>query len=170
MLTTVDTSNRMVIAGLAGLIALVLILGVVGAIANSGGGTSAADKQAAQDRTERKRQQQAEQSDQARADADRQALDLINAQQEACKSRYLPEANSRADAARQALSDLRASLEKVRDALPPGRAKDALTSQISPDIESDTALINAELRATEIRCALAFTIYSYTHDSVPKPP
>src|SRR5438445_196708 len=68
MLTTVDTSNRMVIAGLAGLIALVLILGVVGAIANSGGGTSAADKQAAQDRTERKRQQQAEQSDQDQAD------------------------------------------------------------------------------------------------------
>ena len=175
MLSTFTRPNRLVTGVLAAIILVVLAAGVLGALTTSSG-ESAADKRAKQEAAERRRQEeerrrQADANKDAAqlAEADKRAFDLILANQEACKNKYLPEANARAKAALDQLREQEAALTKVMAELPPGKAKDTLASQIRPDFDSSADLINAELRAATTRCQLAFTVYQYTHNTVANP-
>lgn len=169
MLSTFARPTRAMTTVLAVVIVVILGAGVFGAVANSGR-ESAADKRRKQEQAaqrqaeaERKRQEAADKAAQGAVEADKRALDLITANQETCKNRYIPDAEARAKAALDQLNEQRAALDKVQAQLPPGKAKDALTSQIGPDFQAGTELINAELRAATTRCQLAFTVYQLTH-------
>ena len=171
--TRFDTGSRAVTGALAAII-FVLLLGGVLAAATTDNEDSPADDRQEQDEAarrfeeeERERQEQANLDAEQRAAADRRALDLITANQEACEKRYMPEAEARAQAALAQVREQEAALNEVLNALPPGKAKDTLAAQIKPDVDASTDLINAELRAARTRCQLAFTIYQYTRETPP---
>jgi hypothetical protein len=174
MLSTFTRPNRLVTGFLAAIILVVLAAGILGAATTSTGESPAEkrQKEEAADRRrqeeERKRQAEANKDAAQLAEADKRAFDLILANQEACKNKYLPEADARAKSALDQLKEQEAALTRVMAELPPGKAKDTLASQIRPDFDSSADLINAELRAATTRCQLAFTVYQYTHDTVPK--
>ncbi|MGI9033060.1 MAG: hypothetical protein ACR2HY_05170 [Acidimicrobiales bacterium] len=158
-----------VVVALAVIIVVVLVGGIFGAVANSGKET-AADKRHKQEQAARKqaeadrrRQEAADRTAAGAAAADKKALDLITANQETCKTRYIPDAEARAKQAIDQLNEQRAALDGVQAQLPPGRAKDALSAQIGPDFDSGIAQINSELLAAKTRCQLAFTVYQLTH-------
>ena len=169
MFPTITERNNLVTGVLAGAIALTLVLGVIAAVANSGGEDkpSPAEEQARQEQAQRQREQGAAREAQLRAEADQKALATIQGQQEACRTKYIPEATQRANVARQQLKELEASLNQIVGQLPPGKAKDLLTAQIPPDVASAMELINAEQRSIETRCKMAFTIYQYTRETTP---
>ncbi len=177
MRPTFNEPNNKVVSGvLAAIIAVVLIGGVVGVVAKSGGGQSAAEKQAQQDADAKKRAADAQKS-QTDADraasgadaADKKALDLITANQQACNDRFVPNANARADQALKDLAEQRAALEAIAAELPAGKAKDSLGSQIGPGFESSEALIKSALRAATTECQLAFTVFQLTRPSTTEP-
>ncbi|MEN3315014.1 MAG: hypothetical protein V7605_1248 [Acidimicrobiaceae bacterium] len=168
-----QTSNpptKVVSAVLAAIIAVVLAGGVIGVVTHSSG-ESAQDKQAKQDAAaqkqaadERKRQADADRAAAGSAEADKKALDLITANQQACNDRFIPSANARADQALKDLADQRAALEKIEAELPAGKAKDTLASQIGPGFDSSEALIKSEQRSAISECQLAFTVFQLTRE------
>jgi len=168
--------NKVVSGVLAAIIAVVLVGGVVGVVAKSGKGQSAAEKQAQADADANKRAADA-QKGKADADraasgadaADKKALDLITANQQACNDRFVPNANARADQALKDLAEQRAALEAIAAELPEGKAKDTLGSQIGPGFESSEALIKSALRAATTECQLAFTVFQLTRPSTTEP-
>ena len=169
MFPTITAEDQRTTGILAGGIALLLVLGVLGVVFKSVGDDkpSPTEVQQQQEEAERRRQQQASEEARAREAADRAALSTIEAQQQACRTKYLPEANRRAEEARQQLRELEASLKQVVAQLPAGKAKDMLGAQIPPDVASAMELINAEQRSIETRCKMAFTIYTYTREAPP---
>ena len=176
MYATFNRPSRTVLAVLAAVIAVVLAAGVGTALTKSSG-ESAAEKRRKQEAAERKaeeearrRQTESQKSAAQLAEADKRAYDLIVANQEACKSKYLPDANARAQTALAQLHEQEAALNRVLAELPPGKAKDVLAAQLKPDVDAAVDLINSELRAATTRCQLAFTIYQYTHDTLPGAP
>ncbi|MFN2607013.1 MAG: hypothetical protein ABR511_03820 [Acidimicrobiales bacterium] len=169
MASTFSRPGKGLTTALAVVIVVVLGGGIFGAVTNSGGESSAdrarKQQEAAQKQAdaERRRQEAADKAAGGAAAADQKALDLITANQQTCNTRYLPEAEARAKTALDQLKEQRAALDAVQAQLPPGRAKDALSSQIGPDFDASTDLINAELRAARTRCQLAATVYQLTH-------
>jgi len=171
MLSTITRPSRALTTILAVLIVALIAGGAVAAVVNGGDHTeTAAEKQAKADAAAAK----ASAADKARQDAaakaaagaeaaDKKALDLITANQETCKSRYVPDAEARAKAALDQLKEQRAALEKVQAELPAGRAKDTLAAQLGPEFDSSVAVINSELLSAKTRCQLAYTIYQLTH-------
>lgn len=172
MISRFDASDRVVTGVLAGVIALVLIGGVVGALTvDSSDSKPAKTEVKAPDAADRQRQAQAAQDAQAIAAANAEALKSITADQDLCKSKYLQAARARAAEATQQLQEQEASLRRILDQLPPGKAKDALGAQLPSEIETSNALIASELRAAEDRCKLAATVYQYTQaEPAPPPP
>ncbi len=176
MLSTFNEPNKVVSGVLAAIIAVVLVGGVVGVVAKSGGGKTAAEKQAEQDREAQKKAADAQkrQTDADRAaagsvEADKKALDLITANQGACNTRFIPQANARAEQALKDLNDQKAALEAIAAELPPGKAKDTLGSQIGPGFESSEALIKSEQRSATTECQLAFTVFQLTRPATTEP-
>lgn len=168
-----NTGSRAVTGALAALIFVLLLGGVLAAVTTDNGDSPADDRQEQDEarrrfeEEERKRQEQLNLDAEQRAAADKRALDLITANQDACEKRYMPEAEARAQAALAQVREQEAALNEVLNALPPGKAKDTLAAQIKPDVDASTDLINAELRAARTRCQLAFTIYQYTRETTP---
>jgi len=176
MVSTFNEPNKVVSGVLAAIIAVVLVGGLVGVVTKSGGGKSAAEKQAeldaeAQKRAAdaRKRQTEADKAAAGDVAADKKALDLITANQEACNNKFIPNANARAEQALKELSDQRAALEAIAAELPPGKAKDTLGSQIGPGFESSEALIKSEQRSATSECQLAFTVFQLTRPDTTEP-
>ncbi len=176
MLSTFNEPNKVVSGVLAAIIAVVLVGGVGGVVANSGGGKSAAEKQAEleakaqkQAAEARKRQTDADRAAAGSVAADKKALDLITANQEACNSRFIPNANTRAEQALKDLNDQRAALEAITAELPDGKAKDTLGSQIGPGFDSSEALIKSEQRSATTECQLAFTVFQLTRPATTEP-
>ena len=176
MYATFNRPSRTLLGALAAVIAVVFLAGVVTAATKSTG-ESPADKRRKQEAAERnaeeearKRQAESQKSAAQLAEADKRAYDLIVANQEACKNKYIPDANARAQTALAQVREQEAALNRVLAELPPGKAKDVLTAQLKPDIDAAVDLINSELRAATTRCQLAFTIYQYTHDILPGQP
>jgi len=177
MPSTFNEPSKVVSGVLAAIIAVVLVGGVVGAVTNSGSGKSAAEKQADQQSDAQKKAAEA-QKRQADADsaaaagslaADKKALDLITANQDACNTKFIPNANARADQALKDLNDQRAALEAIAAELPPGKAKDTLGSQIGPGFDSSEALIKSEQRSATTECQLAFTVFQLTRPTTTEP-
>ncbi|MDQ6799088.1 MAG: hypothetical protein M3011_13915 [Actinomycetota bacterium] len=176
MLSTFNEPNKVVSGVLAAIIAVVLVGGVIGAVAKSGGEKSAAEKQAEQDAEAQKKAAEAQkrQTDADRAaagsvEADKKALDLITANQDACNTKFIPQANARAEQALKDLNDQKAALEAIANELPPGKAKDTLGSQIGPGFESSEALIKSEQRSATSECQLAFTVFQLTRPAPTEP-
>ncbi len=176
MLPTFTEPNTVVNRVLAAIIAVLLVGGVIGAVAKAGGGTSAAEKQAKQEAEARKqaadaqkRQADADRAASGSVEADKRALDLITANQDACNNKFIPNANARADQALKDLNDQRSALEAIAAELPAGKAKDTLGSQIGPGFESSEALVKSELRAATTECQLAFTVFQLTRPATTEP-
>lgn len=164
MLPMTSEPSPALTGALALAIVVVLGAGVFGALAVDGdGGDDAAPEQVEPEPA--RPDPSAEQA----AEADRRAFDIILANYETCRTRYLPDARARHDQAVAQLREQEAALRRVIEALPPGRAKDSLTAQAGPDFESAIQVIQAELRGWETRCRLALTVYQLTHDSLPRP-
>jgi len=171
MSPTFTQPTKVVSGVLAAIIAVVLAGGIIGAVTTSGGGETVQEKQAKHDAAarkqaadERKRQTDADRAAAGSAEADKKALDLITANQQACNDRFIPNANARADQALKDLAEQRAALEKVAAELPPGKAKDTLGSQIGPGFDSSEALIKSEQRSATTECQLAFTVFQLTRE------
>lgn len=165
MLPTTSRGGPALTGALAVAIAVVLGAGVFGALTvdeDDGEGT-------AQEQTEPEPAPRPDPSAEQAAEADLRAFDIIVANWETCRSRYLPDARARHNQAATQLREQEAALRRVIDALPPGRAKDSLTAQVGPDFESAIRVIEAELRGWDTRCKLALTVYQLTHDSLPRP-
>jgi hypothetical protein len=170
MLSTTDRPGPALTGALALLIAVVLGAGVIAALTTGDDdGDDPAEEQAEREQAEREREPRPDPAAEQAAEADRRAFDIIVANFETCRDRYLPDARARHDQAVAQLREQEAALRRVIDALPPGRAKDSLNAQVGPDFESAIRVIEAELRGVETRCKLAFTVYQLTHDSLPRP-
>ncbi|MDQ6909774.1 MAG: hypothetical protein M3Z84_03160 [Actinomycetota bacterium] len=168
-----QATDRVVTGILAGAIVVVLLGGIGGALAvNASDSTTDSKKSQAQpvDDAERRRQAQAALDARAVEVANAEALKSIVADQELCKTKYLADARARAAQASQQLKEQEASLRRILDQLPPGKAKDALGAQLPSEFESSNALVAAELRAAEDRCKLAATVYQYTQAEPPAAP
>lgn len=173
MSSKLEATDRVITGILAGAIVFVLLGGVVSALAvnTSGSGTNSKKSQARPvDEAERRRQAQAALDAKAVEVANAEALKLIIADQQLCKTKYLADAQARAAQATEQLKEQEASLRRILDQLPPGKAKDALAAQLPSEFESSNALVAAELRAAEDRCKLAASVYQYTEAGVPAPP
>jgi hypothetical protein len=167
MLPTTSQPSPALAGALALVIAVVLGAGVIGALTTEDDrGDDTTNEQVEQ---EPGGEQPPPPAVEAAADADRRAFDIILANFETCRARYLPDARARHDQAVAQLREQEASLRQVIDALPPGKAKDSLTAQVAPDFDSAIRVIEAELRGVETRCKLALTVYQLTHDSLPRP-
>ncbi len=165
MLSTTDRPSPALTGALALLIAVILGAGVIAALTTGDDdGDDAAEEQA-----EPEAEQQPAPGAAEAAEADRRAFDIILANHETCRNRFLPDARARHDQAVAQLREQEAALRRVIDTLPPGRAKDSLNAQVGPDFESAIRVIEAELRGVETRCRLALTVYQLTHDSLPRP-
>ena len=163
MLST-DRPSPAVTGALAVVIAVVLGAGLIGAA------TTSDDDEPKEDTGQQAEPEQApDPAAESAAEADRRAFDLILANQEACRNRYLPDARARYDQAVAQLREQQEALNQVINTLPPGRAKDSLTAQVGPDFESAIRVLEAELRGVETRCKIALTVYQLTHDSLPRP-
>lgn len=168
MLPMTSRPSPALAGGLALVIAVVLGAGVIGALTTDDDkGDDTANEQAEREGPEQ--QPQPAPGAQAAADADRRAFDIILANFETCRTRYLPDARARHDQAVAQLREQEAALRQVIDALPPGKAKESLTAQVAPDFDSAIRVIEADLRSVETRCKLALTVYQLTHDSLPRP-
>ncbi len=165
MLSMTDRPSPAVAGALAVVIAVVLGAGVIGALTT--GDDDGAEEQ--QPQQEGEQQPRPDPSAEAVAEADRRAFDIILENRQTCLNRYLPDARARHQQAVTQLREQEAALRRVINALPPGRAKDALNAQVGPDFESAIQVIEAELRGVETRCKLALTVYQFTHDSLPRP-
>ncbi|HEV3400325.1 MAG TPA: hypothetical protein VG078_00760 [Acidimicrobiales bacterium] len=163
-----DRPSPAMAGALALMIAVVLGAGVIGALITGDDGDDTAEEQDDRETAEPDEQRPDPSAEQV-AEADRRAFDIILANLETCRNRYLPDARARHDQAVAQLREQEAALRRVIDALPPGRAKDSLTAQVGPDFESAIRVIEAELRAVETRCRLGLTVYQLTHDSLPRP-
>lgn len=170
MLSMTDPPSKALTGAVAAIIAVVLGVGVIRAATYEE--ESSADKRA-QEQAEREAEERArQQPDQATVnaeEADKRAFDLIVANMETCKSRYLPDATARREQSIAQLKEQEAALNRIIAELPPGRAKDSLSAQVQPDAESAIRVIEADFNAVETRCQLAFTVYQLTHDSLPRP-
>lgn len=164
MLST-DRPSPAVTGALAVVIAVVLGAGVIGAATTSGDDETPKEDTGQQAEPE----QRPDPAVQSAADADRRAFDLILANQEACRNRYLPDARARHEQAVAQLREQEAALSRVISELPPGKAKESLTAQVGPDFDSAIRVLEAELRGVETRCKIALTVYQLTHDSLPRP-
>lgn len=163
MLST-DRPSPAVTGALAVVIAVVLGAGLIGAA------TTSDDDEPKEDTGQQAEpEQRPDPAVQSAAEADRRAFDLILANQEACRNRYLPDARARHDQAVAQLREQEAALNRVINELPPGKAKESLTAQVGPDFESAIRVLEAELRGVETRCKIALTVYQLTHDSLPRP-
>ena len=173
MLSTTTPPSKAVTGALAAIIAVVFAAGVIAAATTSGDGETPAERQAREqaerDRAEQERQRQAGEAGQVAAEADARAFEIILANQEACRNRYIPDARARHEQAVAQLREQEAALQRVINELPPGKAKDTLIAQVTPDFESAIRVLEAELRGVETRCRLAMTVYQLTHDSLPRP-
>jgi hypothetical protein len=165
MLPTSSRGGPALTGALAVAIAVVLGAGVFGAL------TVDEDdgEDMAQEQVEPEPAPRPDPSAEQAAEADRRAFDIIVANWDTCRNRYLPDARARHDQAVAQLREQEAALRRVIDALPPGRAKDSLNAQVAPDFDSAIRVIDAELRGAETRCRLALTVYQLTHDGLPRP-
>ena len=167
MLSMTDPPSKALTGALAALIAVVLGIGVLRA--------ATFDEDTGEDQTDEPADEEAERptpqptTDQAVLEADRRAFDLILANMETCKNRYLPDAKARHDQSVAQLREQEAALNRIIQELPPGRAKDSLSAQVRPDFDSAIRVIEADYKAVETRCQLAFTVYTLTHDTLPRP-
>jgi hypothetical protein len=169
MLSMTDRPSPALTGALALLIAVVLGAGVIGAVTTGDDGDDTAEEQGEREEAEPEGEQRPDPSAEQAAEADRRAFDIILANHETCRNRFLPDARARHDQAVAQLREQEAALRRVIDALPPGRAKESLIAQVGPDFESAIRVIEAELRGVETRCRLALTVYQLTHDSLPRP-
>ena len=164
MLSMTSPPSKAVTGALAAVIAVVFGAGVLRAVTFE---EDTADDTQEEERTEEADPQPP--TDQATDAADRRAFDLILANMETCRNRYLPDARARRDQSIAQLREQETALNRIIEELPPGRAKDALTAQVRPDFDSAIRVIEADFKAVETRCQLAFTVYRLTHDSLPRP-
>jgi len=171
MLSMTSPPSKALGGALAALIVVVLGVGVFRAATfeEESPADKQAEEQAERQAEETKRQERPAPGAQEAAAADLRAFDLIVANLETCKNRFLPDAKARRDQSLAQLRDQDAALKKIVEELPPGRAKDSLNAQVQPDFDSAIRVIESDYKAVETRCQLAFTVYRLTHDSLPRP-
>ncbi len=170
MLSMTDPPTKALSGALAALIVVVLVVGVFRAATFEE--DSPADKQAeeqAEEQVDPEAPPRPAPGAQEAAAADLRAFDLIVANLETCKNRFLPDAKARRDQSLAQLREQDAALKKIVAELPPGRAKDSLDAQVQPDFDSAIRVIESDYKAVETRCQLAFTVYRLTHGSLPRP-
>lgn len=171
MLSMTNPPSKALSGALAAVIAVVFGVGVfrVATFEEKTGEQKQAEEQAKRAEEERKRQEGTDRVTQVAEEADKRAFDLIVANLDTCKNRYLPDAKSRYDQSVAQLREQETALNRIIQELPPGRAKDSLNAQARPEFDSAIRVIEADLRAVEARCQLAFTVYKLTHDTLPRP-